>query len=69
VAGAQIREAKQVAGRVISPEELARELFEQAREHEEWFCREVDQGLAQLGRGEYLEHDEVVARIERGLRI
>ena len=30
--------------------------------------QEVQKGLAQLDRGEFIEHDEVVARIERMFR-
>jgi predicted transcriptional regulator len=36
--------------------------------HDQWFRQQVQIGLDQLDRGEFIEHDEVVARIERLLR-
>jgi hypothetical protein len=30
-----------------------------------WFIRQVEKGLAQIKRGELLEHDEVTARMDR----
>jgi predicted transcriptional regulator len=32
--------------------------------YDEWFIREVEKGLAQIDRGEVLEHDEVGLRAE-----
>jgi predicted transcriptional regulator len=32
-----------------------------------WFKTEVENGLAQLDKGEFLEHEELVARIEQVL--
>ncbi len=33
--------------------------------YDEWFMRQVEEGLAQIDRGEVLEHDEVAARMEK----
>jgi predicted transcriptional regulator len=32
---------------------------------DEWFIRQIEDGLAQIERGEVLEHEEVAARIEK----
>ena len=44
---------------------LVREAVERLVDYDAWFVREVDQGLAQIERGEVLEHDEVGARLEK----
>lgn len=36
-------------------------------DYDEWFKTEVEKGLAQLDRGEFIEHAEVIARIEHVL--
>jgi hypothetical protein len=33
--------------------------------YDEWFVRQVEEGLAQIERGEVLENDEVAARMEK----
>jgi hypothetical protein len=38
------------------------ELVETYVDHDQWFRQEVEKGLAQLDRGEFIEHDEVMAR-------
>lgn len=43
---------------------LVREAVERLVDYDAWFVREVDKGLAQIERGEVLEHDEVGARLE-----
>lgn len=50
------------------PEEYVRELVEHYLDQDAWFREEVKKGLAQLDRGDFLAHDEVVARIERMFR-
>ena len=35
------------------------------RDYEEWFRQEVQKGLAQLDRSEFVSHEEVVDRIQR----
>jgi predicted transcriptional regulator len=46
-------------------EELVLEIVQSYLTHDQWFRAEVQKGLEQLDRGESVEHDEVVARIER----
>jgi predicted transcriptional regulator len=44
---------------------LVREPVERLVGYDEWFIRQVELGLAQVDRGEVLEHEEVAARMER----
>ncbi len=37
-------------------------------DHDSWFIQEVEKGQAQAAKGDLIEHDEVVARIEKRLR-
>lgn len=46
---------------------LAREAIERLIDYDDWFVREVEKGLAQIGRGETLSHEEVGARLEKRL--
>ncbi len=46
---------------------LAREAIERLVDYDDWFLREVEKGLAQIERGETLEHEEVGKRLERRL--
>jgi predicted transcriptional regulator len=46
-------------------EVLAQEAIEHFVDHDEWFVREVEKGLAQIDRGEVLTHEEVGARLEK----
>ena len=46
-------------------DQVVKDLVESYVHHDEWFKQEVGKGLAALDRGEFLEHDEVVSRIER----
>jgi predicted transcriptional regulator len=45
-------------------ESLVREAIERLVGYDEWFIQQVEKGLAQIDRGEVLEHDEVAARME-----
>ena len=47
--------------------DLVREAVDRLLDYDAWFTREVEKGLTQAARGELLEHDEVVARIEKRL--
>ena len=49
-------------------EQVIEELVEKFVDHDQWFKQEVEKGLAELDRGEFIEHDEVVARIEKMFR-
>jgi len=44
---------------------LVHEAVERLIGYDEWFMRQVEEGLAQIERGEVLEHDEVAARMEK----
>jgi predicted transcriptional regulator len=44
---------------------LVREAVERLVDYDKWFVREVEKGLAQIERGEVLEHEEVGARMEK----
>jgi predicted transcriptional regulator len=44
---------------------LVHEAVERLIGYDEWFMRQVEAGLAQIDRGEVLEHDEVAARMEK----
>ena len=45
-------------------ESLVSEAVERLVGHEEWFVREVEQGLAAADRGEFIEHAEVAKLID-----
>ena len=49
------------------PEGLAREAIERFVDYDEWFINEVEQGLAQISRGQLLTHEKVGPRIEKEL--
>jgi predicted transcriptional regulator len=59
--------ARLAAQRGHDAEALAREAIERFVDHQEWFVREVEKGLAQATRGEVLTHEEVGARLEKSL--
>lgn len=48
--------------------QIVEELVEAYVDHDQWFRQEVEKGLAQLDRGEFIEHDEVMAKIEKMFR-
>ena len=43
---------------------LVHEAVERLVGYDEWFIQQVEKGLAQIDRGEVLEHEEVAARLE-----
>jgi predicted transcriptional regulator len=43
---------------------LAKEAIERFVDYDEWFIREVEDGLEQVRQGQVLSHEEVGARIE-----
>ena len=57
--------ARLAAERGQNAASLAEEAIERFVDHDEWFIREVEAGLAQIQRGEVLTHEEVGARIAR----
>jgi len=48
--------------------QLVQEAVDRLLDYDSWFIKEVERGLAQAERGELIEHDEVVRRIEKRLR-
>ena len=47
-----------------APESLVNKAIERLVGYDESFIRQVEQGLAQVERGEVLEHEKIVARFE-----
>jgi len=47
---------------------LIREAVERLLGYDEWFVREVEKGLAQIERGEVLDHKDVGTRLEKLLK-
>jgi predicted transcriptional regulator len=46
-------------------ESLIEEAVKRLVDHDEWFRREVQKGLAAAERGEFVEHDEIRRMIDR----
>lgn len=46
---------------------VLRDLLERALSYEEWFSGEVEKGIAQADRGELIDHEEVMRRLEERL--
>ena len=44
---------------------LVKEAVERLVDYDAWFVREVEKGLAEIERGDLVEHDEVGARLEK----
>ncbi|BCS31417.1 hypothetical protein TBR22_A06180 [Luteitalea sp. TBR-22] len=53
--------------RGVSIEVLAREALERAVDYDDWFVREVESGMAQIGAGQTLSHDDVGTRLAKKL--
>jgi predicted transcriptional regulator len=53
--------------RGVSVEALAREALERAVDHDDWFLREVETGLALVDAGQTLTHDAVGERMAKKL--
>jgi predicted transcriptional regulator len=45
-------------------ESLVYEAVQRLADYDDWFIRQVEKGLAQVDRGEVVEHEEVAARME-----
>ena len=61
----QAKLARLAAEQGRNAEVLAQEAIEHFVDHDEWFIREVEKGLAEIDRGEVLTHEEVGARLEK----
>jgi predicted transcriptional regulator len=44
---------------------LVEEVVERLVDHDDWFLREVDKGLASSDRGEFVEHEAIRELIDR----
>lgn len=44
---------------------LVREAVERFVDHDEWFLRKIEEGLAEANRGELVDHEEVKKLIDR----
>ena len=59
---AKLERVAQNEGR--EPESLVHEAVERLLSYDDWFVREVEKGQAQAEKGDLLEHDDVVRRVE-----
>jgi len=63
---AKLNQVASASGRGV--EQLIREIVEAHLDRDQWFKQAVHKGLTQLDDGEFIKHDEVLARIERLFR-
>jgi predicted transcriptional regulator len=61
----QAKLARLAAEQGRNTEALVQEAIARFVDYEEWFIREVEQGLASADRGELLTHEDVGARLEK----
>jgi len=60
---------RQVAARTgQDAAQVVQEAVDRLLDHDTWFIREVEKGQLHAAKGDLMEHDEVVARIERRLK-
>jgi predicted transcriptional regulator len=48
--------------------QVIQEAVDRLLDHDTWFIQEVEKGLSQAAKGDLIEHDEVVARINKRLQ-
>jgi predicted transcriptional regulator len=48
--------------------QVIQEAVDRLLDHDAWFVQEVEKGLSQAAKADLIEHDEVVARIEKRLK-
>jgi len=48
--------------------QVIQEAVDRLLDHDTWFVQEVEKGQSQAAKGDLIEHDEVVARIEKRLQ-
>jgi predicted transcriptional regulator len=63
----QAKLARLAQERGTDAQALAREAIERLLDYDDWFVREVEKGLSQVGSGRTLTHDEVGGRLSRHL--
>ena len=51
-----------------STAQLVQEAVDRLLDYEAWFIQEVEKGLAQAERGELIEHEEVLRRLEKRMQ-
>ena len=60
---------RQVAARTgQNAAQVVQDAVDRLLDHDTWFIQEVEKGLSQAAKGDLIEHDEVVARIEKRLK-
>lgn len=60
---------RQVAARTgHEAAQVIQEAVDRLLDHDKWFVQEVEKGQLQAAKGDLIEHDEVVTRIERRLK-
>ncbi len=60
---------RQVAARTgQDAAQVVQEAVDRLLDHDTWFIREVEKGQMQAAKGDLIEHDEVVARMEKRLK-
>jgi predicted transcriptional regulator len=62
---ARLKQVAEQQGR--DAESLVNEAVERLLRYDEWFVAQVEKGLAQVERGEVLDHEEVGNRLEKFL--
>jgi predicted transcriptional regulator len=62
---ARLKQVAEQQGR--DAESLVNEAVERLLRYDEWFVAQVEKGLAQVERGEVLDHEEVGKRLEKFL--
>ena len=61
----QAKLSRIAAARGSDAELVAREAIERFVDHDDWFIREVEKGIASADRGKLLSHEDVGARLEK----
>jgi predicted transcriptional regulator len=64
----QAKLARIAAERGRDTQALAQEAIERFVEYDEWFTRQVQEGIDELDRGQFVSHEEVGARIAKMFR-
>lgn len=60
---------RQVAARTgQDAAQVVQDAVDRLLDHDSWFIQEVEKGLSQAAKGDLIEHDEVVSRIEKRLK-
>jgi predicted transcriptional regulator len=60
---------RQVAARTgQDAAQVIQEAVDRLLDHDKWFAQEVEKGQLQAAKGDLIEHDEVVTRIEKRLK-